>query len=163
MNIDQLNAQFSDETICRKFFEAARWPEGRICPHCSFNVSYKITINGPIQDRYECRRCKRQFTVTTKTALHSAKLPLRKWIQAMYLIVSSSKGISSVVLARPIGVWQPTAWRMGHVVWQMMGPTRSDAGLLQGVVELVKNMSVAYHNPSQASYTNAVKAPPSSE
>jgi len=28
MNIDQLNAQFSDETICRKFFEAARWPEG---------------------------------------------------------------------------------------------------------------------------------------
>jgi transposase-like protein len=136
MNIDQLNAQFSDETICRQFFEAARWPEGRICPHCSFNVSYKITISGPIQDRYECRRCKRQFTVTTKTALHSTKLPLRKWIQAMYLIVSSSKGISSVVLARLIGVRQPTAWRMGHVVRQMMEPSRSDAGLLQGVVEL---------------------------
>jgi len=35
-----------------------------------------------------------------------------------------------------IGVRQPTAWRMGHVVRQMMDPSRSDAGLLQGVVEL---------------------------
>lgn len=54
----------------------------------------------------------------------------------MYLIVSSSKGISSVILARLDGVRQPTAWRMGHVIRQMMDPNCSDAGLLQGVVEL---------------------------
>jgi transposase-like protein len=136
MNIDQLNAQFKDETICRRFFEAARWPTGRICPHCGFNVSYKITVKGPYVDRYECIQCKRHFTVTTKTALHSTKLPLRKWLQAMYLIVSSSKGISSVVLSRLIGVTQPTAWRMGHAIRQMMDPNRSDAGMLQGIVEL---------------------------
>lgn len=136
MNIDQLNAQFCNETICRQFFEAARWHAGRICPHCSFNVSYQIKIKGPFPDRYECKRCKRQFTVTTKTAFHSTKLPLRKWLQAMYLIVSSSKGISSVILARLLGVRQPTAWRMGHVIRQMMDPKNSDAGLLQGVVEL---------------------------
>ena len=136
MNIEQLNEQFSNETVCRQFFEAARWPKGRICPHCSFNVSYKINISGPTQDRYECKRCKRQFTVTTKTALHSTKLPLRKWILAMYLIVSSSKGVSSPILARLIGVRQPTAWRMGHAIRLMMDPKRSDAGLLQGVVEL---------------------------
>lgn len=136
MNIDEFNAQFSNETICRQFFEAARWPDGRICPHCSYNVSYAIKVKDPLQDRYECKRCKRQFTVTTKTALHSTKLPLRKWLQAMYLIVSSSKGISSVILARWIGVRQPTAWRMGHAIRQMMDPKRSDAGLLKGVVEL---------------------------
>jgi transposase-like protein len=136
MNIDQLNAQFANDSICRRFFEAARWPTGRICPHCSFNISYKIRIKGPNTDRYECKRCKRHFTLTTKTALHSTKLPLRKWLQAMYLIVSSSKGISSVVLARLLGVTQPTAWRMGHVIRQMMDPNRSDALMLQGVVEL---------------------------
>lgn len=136
MNIDQLNAQFANETICRRFFEAARWPDGRICPHCGFNVSYKIRIKAAYADRYECKRCKRHFTVTTKSALHSTKLPLRKWLQAMYLIVCSSKGISSVVLARLIGVTQPTAWRMGHAIRKMMDPDRSDAGLLQGVVEL---------------------------
>ena len=54
----------------------------------------------------------------------------------MYLIVSSSKGISSVILARLVGVRQPTAWRMGHAIRQMMDPSRSDAGLLQGIVEL---------------------------
>jgi transposase-like protein len=136
MNIDQLNAQFGSETVCRRFFEAARWPDRRICPHCSFNVSYRIKVNGPYVDRYECKRCKRHFTVATKTALHSTKLPLRKWLQAMYLIVNSSKGISSVILARVIGVTPPTAWRMGHVIRQMMDPDRSDAGLLKGIVEL---------------------------
>jgi len=136
MNIDQLNAQFANETICRRFFEAGRWPTGRICPHCLFKVSYRIKMNAPYFDRYECKRCKRQFTVTTKTALHSTKLPLRKWLQAMYLIVSSSKGLSSVVLARLIGVTQPTAWRMGHAIRQMMDLKHSDAKLLQGFVEL---------------------------
>lgn len=136
MNIDQLNAQFANEAICRRFFEAARWPNGRICPHCGFNVSYRISIQRPNVDRYECKCCKRQFTVTSQTALHSTKLPLRKWLQAMYLIVCSSKGISSVVLARLIGVRQPTAWRMGHAIRKMMDPSRSDTGLLQGVVEL---------------------------
>jgi hypothetical protein len=54
----------------------------------------------------------------------------------MYLIVSSSKGISSVVLSRLIGVTQPTAWRMGHSIRKMMDPNRSDAQMLQGIVEL---------------------------
>ena len=54
----------------------------------------------------------------------------------MYLIVSSSKGISSVVLARWLGVTQPTAWKMGHAIRKMMDPNQSDAGLLTGVVEL---------------------------
>ena len=136
MNIDQLNTEFANETTCRRFFEAARWPTGRICPHCAYSVSYRIKMHGTDKDRYECKRCKKQFTVTTKTALHSTKLPLRKWLQAMYLITGSSKGISSVVLGRLIGVTQPTAWRMGHAIRQMMDPKRSDAKFLQGVVEL---------------------------
>jgi len=53
-----------------------------------------------------------------------------------YLIVSSSKGISSVVLARLIGVTQPTAWRRGHAIRKMMDPCHADAGLLCGIVEM---------------------------
>jgi hypothetical protein len=44
MNLEQLNAQFSSEAQCRQFFEAARWPNGRICPHCSFTTSYTIKV-----------------------------------------------------------------------------------------------------------------------
>lgn len=136
MNIEQFYTQFNNEEVCRQFFESVRWPTGRICPHCSYHVSYGITVKGRSGIRYECNRCKRQFTVTTKTALHSTKLPLRKWLLAMYLIVSSSKGISSVILARQIGVTQPTAWRMGHAIRLMMDPNRSDTSMLQGIVEL---------------------------
>ena len=136
MNIDQLRQQFLEEHTCRKFFETARWPNGRICPHCGCDVSYVIKAKNQRPGRYECKKCKHQFTVTTKTALHSTKLSLWKWLQAMYLILSSSKGISSVVLARWLGVTQPTAWKMGHTIRKMMDPNQSDAGLLSGVVEL---------------------------
>lgn len=53
MNIDQLNTQFANKTICRCFIEAARWPS----PHYSLNVSYKIKVSGSYRDRYECKRC----------------------------------------------------------------------------------------------------------
>ena len=46
MNIDQLRQQFPDENSCRQFFETARWPDGRICPHCGYNVSYLISGKG---------------------------------------------------------------------------------------------------------------------
>ena len=92
MNIDQLIQQLPDENSCLQFFDSARWPDGSICPHCGYNVSYVISGNGVRPDRYECKKCKRRFTVTTKTPLHSTKLSLWNWLEAMYLIISSSKG-----------------------------------------------------------------------
>lgn len=136
MNIDQLRDQFPNEKVCRRFFESVRWPSGRVCPHCGHKKSYVIKVANAAHDRYQCKSCHRQFTVTTKTALHSTNLPLWKWLQAMYLITSSSKGISSVVLSRLIGVTQPTAWKMGHTIRKMMASEQSDAGLLTGVIEL---------------------------
>lgn len=136
MNIDQLRAQFPNDQVCRQFFESIRWPAGRICPHCGHSESYIINVRNAPYHRYQCKKCSRQFTVTTKTALHSTNLPLWKWLQAMYLIACSSKGISSVVLARLIGVTQPTAWKMGHVIRKMMDPKHSDVSFLSGIIEL---------------------------
>jgi hypothetical protein len=52
--------------------------------------------------------------------MHSTKLPLWKWLLAIYYILNSSKGISSVFLSRLIGVKQSTAWKMGHAIRLMM-------------------------------------------
>lgn len=136
MNIDQLRNWFPDETACRRFFEHTRWPQGRICPHCGHKESYIIHASHRSEPCYQCKRCKRQFTVTTKTVLHSTKLDLWKWLQGIYLIVSSSKGISSVVLARLIGTTQPTAWKMGHAIRRLMNSDHFGATLLSGIVEL---------------------------
>lgn len=136
MDLRTFQSQFSDESICRKFIEAIRWPAGRICPHCQHNSSTVIRANGTRPLRYQCTRCRRQFTVTTKTALHSTKLPLSTWLLSMYLISSSSKGIASTILAKLIGTTQPTAWKVGHTIRKMMDSSQSELPLLKGVIEL---------------------------
>jgi transposase-like protein len=120
MNIDHLRKRFSDETVCRQFFESVIWKDGPLYPHCGHATSCRLHGALLRVGVYECYRCKRQFTVTTKTPLHSTKLPLWKWMQAMYYIVNSSKAISSVALVRLLGVTQPTAWKLGHCIRAMM-------------------------------------------
>jgi hypothetical protein len=76
--------------------------------------------------------CRFQFTVTTHTPLHATKLPLRVWLKAMWLMLQSDKGLSSVRLAETLGVSQPTAWRMGHALRLMV----ARENMLDGTVEI---------------------------
>jgi hypothetical protein len=87
---------------------------------------------------YQCieRQCRSQFTVTTRMPLHATKLDLRTWIAAMFLVLTSSKGISSVVMSRILGVNQKTAWKLGHAIREMMDDRQGIAGRLSGVVEV---------------------------
>jgi transposase-like protein len=136
MNADQLREAFPNESACRKFFEAVIWSNGRVCPHCSCGKSYHIKGASVRPGLYECDKCKRQFSVTTRTPMHSTKLRLWTWLQAMYFLVNSSKGVSSVFLGKWIGVSQKTAWRMGHAIRQMMAPGAEPQPILKGIVEL---------------------------
>jgi hypothetical protein len=68
--------------------------------------------------------------------MHGTKLDLRIWICAMFLVLTSSKGISSVVMARLLGVNQKTAWKLGHAIREMMDDRHGIAGRLSGVVEV---------------------------
>jgi transposase-like protein len=128
---------FSDEDRCRWFLEAMVWPRGRICPSCGFRES--IALAGRDQGRkarpgvYQCsnRECRYQFTVTTRTPLHSTKLPLRVWLTGLWLILQSDKGISSVRLAEAVGVSQPTAWRMGHALRLLVTREQPLAGTVE--------------------------------
>ena len=72
--------------------------------------------------------------MTTRTPLHATKLPFSIWVQAIYLVVTSSKGISSVVMSRLLGVTQATAWRLGHAIRTMMDDR--DGAPLSGIVEI---------------------------
>jgi transposase-like protein len=136
MNIDQLRQRFADENACRAFFESVIWADGRYCPHCHGCKSYRIAGKSARAGLYECAHCKRQFTVTTKTPMHSTKLPLWKWIMAMYLMVNSSKGVSSVFLAKWVGISQKSAWKLGHAIREMMSPGSELQPALGGIVEL---------------------------
>ena len=125
--VDDMIAAFSDEQQCRRLLEAMVWPNGRICPACGYKRS--IAIAGRDMGRrrarpglYQCSStdCRFQFTATTHTPLHSTKLPLSAWLKALWLMLQSDKGLSSVRLAEALGVSQPTAWRMGHALRLMV-------------------------------------------
>ena len=126
------------EADARQFLEELIWPSGRNCPHCGSLRSTELQGDAHRAGLYQCREreCRRQFTVTTKTPMHATKLELRLWIAAMFLVLTSSKGISSVVMARILGVSQPTAWKMGHAIRTLMEDREGLFSKLGGVVEV---------------------------
>ena len=136
MNIEKLRQRFPDDACCRAFFETILWPNGPICPHCRHTSAWRITGTSARPGLLECTSCHRQFTVTTATPLHGTKLSLLTWIHAMYSLVHSSKGVSSVYLAHWLGVSQKTAWRMLHALRLLMASHQAVLPKLRGIVEL---------------------------
>ena len=133
--VEEMIAAFRDEQHCRRLLESMVWPDGRICPACGYKRSIAIAGRDTGERRarpglYQCSSgdCRLQFTVTTHTPLHSTKLPLRVWLKAMWLLLQSDKGLSSVRLAEALGVSQPTAWRMGHALRLMVARENMLAG-----------------------------------
>lgn len=123
------------EDAARRFLEQMIWGESRFCPHCGGFRSTALRGEKHRAGLYQCNDCRGQFSITTKTPLHSTKLELRTWVEAIYIVLNSSKGVSSVVLARMIGVTQKTAWKMGHAIREMMYAA-GDSKLLSGIVEV---------------------------
>ena len=103
---------FPDEATAVAWYEAVRWTEGRHCPHCD-NMN---TATCAKPQPYRCRDCRKHFSVKTGTVMQSSKLPVKKWLYAMYLMSVSKKGLSSCQLARELGIAQEAAWRLGHKI-----------------------------------------------
>ena len=99
-----------DEDAARRWFEALVWPKGRHCPRCGGTETVEASATSGLP--YRCPDCRRTFSVRTGTALAESKIPLRKWALAIYLMVTSLKGVSSMKLHRDLGVTQKTAWFM---------------------------------------------------
>jgi transposase-like protein len=104
---------FHDEAAAYAELEANLWPHGPVCPRCG-GLDRITTVKGGRIGLYRCGPCKRQFTVTVGTVFESSHVPLNQWLQAVYLMCSSKKGISSHQLMRTLDVQYKTAWFMTH-------------------------------------------------
>lgn len=120
-------ARIPDEDAARAYLASARWPKGPVCIHCEHTAVYTIR-SGKL---YSCKKCHKQFTVRTGTVMEDSKIPLKKWIFAMYLLTISRKGVSSVQLAKELGVTQKSAWFMAHRIRESC----KIVGLLTGTCE----------------------------
>jgi transposase-like protein len=113
-----------NEEAAYAYVEARLWPDGPICPHCGgFDKVYAMTPNAAKRIRIGlkmCGQCRKQFTVKVGTIFEQSHVPLNLWLQAMYFMCSSKKGISTQQLHRTLGVTLKTAWFMSHRIREAM-------------------------------------------
>ena len=127
---------FRDDAEARRYIEALRWPDGRVCPHCG-------TVGGEYatkrEGRYRCgsKGCRKDFTVTTGTVMEASHVKLTVWLMAFYLMAASKKGMSAHQLHRSLDVTYKTAWFLAHRIRKAMetGGLTSPMGGPGGVVE----------------------------
>ncbi len=121
-----------DNETARLYLEARLWPNGTICPDCQSGERVTVRKRGGF---YHCNACNFDFTIRTGTVFERSKVPLHKWAYSMYLLVTARKGISSLQLAKEIGVTQKTAWFiLGRLREACSTPDSIDK--LRGIVEV---------------------------
>ena len=110
-----------NEAAAIAWVEKRVWPEGPVCPHCGgFERIGKMAGKATRIGLYKCYQCRKQFTVKVGTVFEDSHVPMNLWLQAMYLLCSSKKGISSNQLSRTLGVTLKTAWFMSHRIREAM-------------------------------------------
>lgn len=126
------------EADAYRYVEAILWPMGPECPRCLETkrvspMKGKSTRVGA----YKCYVCRKPFTVKIGTVFEASNLPMHKWLQALYLLCASKKGISSHQLARTLDIQVRSAWFLSHRIREAMriGPLAPPMGGDGGIVE----------------------------
>lgn len=131
-SVHEFFKQFPNEDVCEKYIMAGRFPRGVFCPHCGNHKIYRLET----QKRFKCGKCREQFTVRTGSILAESKVPLQKWLMAIWILTSHRKGISSVQLGKMLGVTQKTAWFLAHRIRQSFSEGKGGLMGAGGVVEI---------------------------
>ena len=123
---------FHDEAAAFEYVEAALWPQGPVCPHCGCTgrISPLAAVRGSKSKKNpegairhglkNCGDCRKQFTVRVGTIFEESQLPMTKWLQAIFLMCSCKKGVSSHQLHRTLETTYKTAWFLAHRIREAM-------------------------------------------
>lgn len=108
VSLYQFFQRFPSEEAARLYFENNRWAGEVSCPHCGSVSVAEVKNHKPMP--YRCRDCRQHFSVRTGTVLAESRLPLHKWLMAIYMMTTARKGIPSTQMARELGITQKSAW-----------------------------------------------------
>lgn len=137
-NLCQIFEQYGEDSKCREYLEALRWPDKVTCPECkSDKISRVLCPNrqGKSRHQFDCDSCRYQFSVTAGTIFHDTHLPLHKWFAVTYLLCESKKGMSANQIHRMLGISYKTAWYLCHRIRKAMAAVPPQPPL-DGTVEV---------------------------
>jgi len=121
---------FPSEEACEAYVQALRWPGGFRCPNCGAGDAWRRA-----RGLWVCRNCSGETSVTSGTAFHKTRRPLRDWFRAMWWLTSQKNGASALGLQRVLGLGSyQTAWTWLHKLRRAM--VRPARDRLHGEVEV---------------------------
>ena len=126
----ELMQMFPDEQTAINYLSIILWPDGPVCPYCN---GVRITARA-LANYHRCNDCLKTFTVRVGTIFHRSHIPLHKWLYAMYLLVTSRKGISSLQLSKEIGITQKSSWFLLQRIRAACG--NQTEKILSGIIEI---------------------------
>jgi len=122
---------FPDEAACREYLEDIRWRDGFVCSNCG---ECGEAFRGS-RERWICRHCRHQSSVTAGTVFDKTRTPLRSWLAAVWYVTNQKQGVNALGLQRVLGLGSyQTAWAMLHRLRRAM--IRPGRELLSGLVEV---------------------------
>jgi transposase-like protein len=125
-----------DEAAAFKYVEDRVWPNGPTCPKCGQQERVgKLEGKSTRMGVYKCYVCRKPFTVRVGTIFEDSHIDLKIWLQAIFLIASSKKAISSNQLSRVLGITLKSAWFLSHRIRLAMDVNVGKLGEGGGIVE----------------------------
>jgi transposase-like protein len=138
MTANLQNPIFTDDAKAREWLETRVWPNGPVCPHCGVTSEHVTALHGKAHRPgvYQCNGCREQFTVTVGTVFERSKIPLCKWMAALFMLTASKKGVSAHQIHRSLEISYKSAWFMMHRLREAMRP--ADMSPLGGTGKVVE-------------------------
>jgi transposase-like protein len=136
---DLRNPIFHDDNAAREYLEGVLWPQGPVCPRCGVmgDRITKMTGKSLRPGVYNCKDCRKPFSVTVGTVMERSHIPLSKWVLAARLMAASKKGFSAHELHRVMDVSYEAAWFLFHRLREAAGdPAPAPIGGENRVVEI---------------------------
>ncbi|WP_036619138.1 transposase, partial [Paenibacillus macerans] len=83
--LQPFSSRFNSEQACMEALIAMKWPNGFVCPRCTYTRCSRLTSRHiPL---FECGKCKHQTSPLVGTIFEGTHLPLVKWFQALELFL----------------------------------------------------------------------------
>ena len=131
INFQEFQEKFNTEEACREYLFELRWTNGYECPKCGCREYYLIST----RNKYQCKSCRYQASVTVGTVMDRSHLSLRTWLLAIYLIARDKRGYSAMQVSKELDLPYNTAWFLVHRIRHAMAQ-RDNNYTLAGIVEM---------------------------